>query len=330
LFPAARENGAGLKTIPNFPGQGIGDFFMKTRIFSGLALLGLVLLAALAVRVEPGKDQVSSEKISELKAPERIISLAPSITEVLFALGLDEEIKGVTDYCNYPPRALTRPKVGSFISGDVERIISMKPDLVIATRDGNSDRIIRLLSELGIRVVTYQPSTLEEVLEQIQVIGRVTGREEKARKIVGECLGKMDLVKNKVHHARMLSVLFVFSREPLIVAGRGTFSDDMIKISRGRNIAGDSRNPYPQFSLEELIARAPEVIVDVSMGSDARAKKAADKYWSNWPEIPAVGDGRIYVLDEDLLTRPGPRLFEGLVLLAEAVHPESFGEGRTP
>jgi iron complex transport system substrate-binding protein len=312
LFPAARENGAGLKTIPNFPGQGIGDFFMKTRIFSGLALLGLVLLAALAVRVEPGKDQVSSEKISELKAPERIISLAPSITEVLFALGLDEEIKGVTDYCNYPPRALTRPKVGSFISGDVERIISMKPDLVIATRDGN------------------QPSTLEEVLEQIQVIGRVTGREEKARKIVGECLGKMDLVKNKVHHARMLSVLFVFSREPLIVAGRGTFSDDMIKISRGRNIAGDSRNPYPQFSLEELIARAPEVIVDVSMGSDARAKKAADKYWSNWPEIPAVGDGRIYVLDEDLLTRPGPRLFEGLVLLAEAVHPESFGEGRTP
>lgn len=292
----------------------------------GLGFFGLVFLTGLAVRLQPGEDLIEGKsKAGPSHPPARIISLAPSITEVLFALGLDHEIVGVTKYCNYPEKAKSKPRVGDFISGDIERIITMKPDLVIATRDGNSEQTISILKSLGIRVATYQPATLEEVLDQILVLGKEVGRETQARATVDECRRKQALVKERVMGAAPVSVLFVYSQEPLIIAGRGTFSDDMIALSEGRNIASDSSVPYPHFSLEEVLARGPEVIIDVSMGSDAAALEAAKKYWSVWPELPAVRNGRIYVLDEDLLTRPGHRLFDGLIMLARSIHPERFG-----
>jgi iron complex transport system substrate-binding protein len=308
---------------------------MKKRIYIGLGLAGLIALIILAWQVEPLRGtprelQVSTRPAPDTGHPERIVSLAPSITEVLFALGLDSEIVGVTEHCNYPEKALSRPKVGSFITGDVERIITMNPDLIIATRDGNSEHTISLLEELGFPIATYQPSTLEEVLDQILVLGRVTGREDRARSIVQEYRGKMALVKERVRGAQVVSVLFAYGRYPLILAGRLTFADDMIRLAGGRNIAADSRIPYPHFSLEEVLARGPEVIIDVSMGSDASAQRAAEKHWSRWPEIPAVKAHRIYVLDQDLLARPGPRLFEGLLMLAKSLHPERFPEESRP
>ncbi len=303
---------------------------MVKKVSTGLFLLTLIVLAVFALRVQPVEDGASPDTSAGPPPPGRIISLAPSITEVLFALGLDEEIVGVTKYCDYPERAKTKPKVGDFISGDIERIIAMKPDLVVATRDGNSEQTITLLELLGIRVATYQPSTLEEVLDQILVLGKEVGRETQARSLVEECRNKASLVKERVSDAEVVPVLFVFSESPLILAGRGTFSDDMIKISGGRNISGDSRVPYPHFSMEEVLARAPEVIIDVSMGSDAAAEKAVEEYWSRWPELPAVKTHRVHVLDEDYLARPGHRLFEGLIMLAKSIHPERFAQESQP
>ncbi len=307
---------------------------MKKRTYIGIGLAGLIALIILAWQVEPLQGAPREEQVSTKPAPpsppKRIVSLAPSITEVLFALGLDSRIVGVTEQCNFPDRAMKKPKVGSFISGDVERIITMNPDLIVATRDGNSERTISLLEGLGFRIATYQPATLEQVLEQILVLGRVTGRESQAHAIVEGCRGKMSLVKERVRGAPVLPVLFAYGRDPMILAGQRTFADDMIRLSGGANIATDSRIPYPQFSLEEVLARGPEVIIDVSMGSDAAAQMAAEKDWSRWPEIPAVKAHRIYVLDQDLLARPGPRLFEGLIMLAKSLHPECFPEESRP
>ena len=262
--------------------------------------------------------------------PSRIVSLAPSITEILFALELKDKIVGDTDYCDFPPEARNLPKVGGFKGVNLEALLALKPDLVLATRDGNQGRDLKRLADLGIRVQTYQPSTLAGVLEMILAIGRETGAEPAAQALVSDCQEKSALVRSRTSNLAPVKVLLVYGEDPLVLAGQGTFADDLIRSAGGINIAGDSSIPYPRFSLEEVLARQPEVIVESAMGNEAETLARAQAAWSRWPSLPAVREQRIAAVSADLLARPGPRLFEGLLRIARILHPQAFSKAGPP
>ena len=263
-------------------------------------------------------------KANEEVAYPRIVSLAPSITEIIFALGMGEHLVGVTDHCNYPALAKTKPKLGGLKTIGLEAVVSKKPDFIFATRDGNEPNLIENLSGLGLKVYSFEPRDLEGVLDTIISIGDLLGAEKRAKSLVNELRDKQKEVEQRLKGADLVSVLLVYQRSPLIVAGSGTFADDLIKRAKGENLAEEAEIPYPIYSLEQIIKKAPEVIIDVSMGTSESAQKEVIEFWSSWKELPAVQNQRIYTLNPDLITRPGPRLFEGLQELAKRIHPERF------
>jgi len=291
-----------------------------------LSLFLLLLLSAgLALGSPPPQGQAPGRSAPPAS---RIVSLAPSITEILFALGLKDKIVGDTDYCDYPPEAKNLPKVGGFRGVNLEALLNLKPDLVLATRDGNPARDLKRIADFGIPVQTYQPSTLAGVIEEILAIGEATGAETAAQALVQDCRNKFESVHSRVQNLAPVKVLLVYGEDPLVLAGKGTFADDLIRTAGGINIAGDSDIPYPRFSLEEVIARAPEVIIEAAMGAEAESLARAKSAWSRWPSLPAVRQQRIAAISADLVARPGPRLFDGLVQIARILHPQApAGEG---
>lgn len=262
--------------------------------------------------------------------PARIVSLAPSVTEILFALGMDQEIVGVTDFCNYPPAAREKARVGGFKGKSLEAIIALSPDLVIGTRDGNEEGLFRTLERLRVPLLTVQPRTLAGVIESARVIGRATDRESAGEALARTMEKKLSEVRARVRGARRVRVMLVYGRDPLVLAGPGTFADDLIREAGGENVAGTAGAPYPRFSLETVLALSPEVIIEGAMGSERVDEKivAARSFWSRWGSLPAVQADRIVVLDQDLIARPGPRIFDGLFAVARALHPEIFKDGR--
>ncbi len=280
----------------------------------------LALLLSLSVLLR----NTESAAREDTGPPERIVSLAPSITEILFALGLDEEIVGVTDFCDYPEAARKKPAIGGFKGKSLEAIVGLHPDLVIGTRDGNQRNIIRKLEHLGIRVFTIEPSTLTGVIESVRKTGEVTGQDKKAEELARKMERRLVGTSSRLEGAERVKVLFVYDREHMIVAGPGTFADDMIRWAGGENLAADARMPYPRFSMETVVSRGPEVIIEGVMGSQAGGGSAAREFWSRWEFLPAVKNGRIVLIDEDLIARPGPRIFDGLYNLARALHPGRF------
>ena len=268
-------------------------------------------------------------------APRRIVSLAPSVTEILFALGLGDRVAGVTDFCDFPAEAQSRPHVGGFKGKSLEAIVGLSPDLVIGTRDGNEEQLFQSLARLRIPVLSVQPATVLEAIASMRTIAAAAGRPEAGQRLAAELEARLHALADRVRGAPRPRVLFVYGRDPLVLAGPGTFADDMLHWAGGDNVAADAGLPYPRFSLEAVVARVPEVIVEGAMGSEgaADAADAARAYWSRWPSLPAVRDGRIALIEEDLISRPGPRLLDGLDLLARALHPERFppsAAGATP
>lgn len=258
--------------------------------------------------------------------PVRIVSLAPSVTEILFAIGLGGRVAGVTDYCDYPAAAQNLSKVGGFKGKSLEAIVGLAPDLVIGTRDGNDQAMFRSLERLGIDTLTIEPATLTGVIESIRTIGRAAGREEAAGALARSLEERLFSVHARVAGARPVRVLFVYGRAPLVLAGPGTFADDMIHWAGGENVAHDAAIPYPRFSMESVMARGPEVIVEGAMGSegDGATRSRAEAFWSRWESLPAVRDHRIVIISESLIARPGPRIFDGLEILARSLHPGLF------
>jgi iron complex transport system substrate-binding protein len=255
--------------------------------------------------------------------PQRLISVAPSVTEVLFALGLGEKVVGVSTYCNYPPEALKKEKVGGYITPSLEKIVALRPDLVIGTADGNLKSFVNKLSGLGVPVYISNPRSVSEVLTSIRRIGEVTFSQPAAQRVVDSMKGKMETVREKVQGRPRSRVLHVLAYDPLISSGKGTFVDDLIRFAGGVNIAEGAEGKHPRYSMEEVIAQDPEVIILSSMKSkDPLADQR--QWWERWKEISAVRSGRIYVIDSDLILRPSPRIVEGLEEVARAIHPGAF------
>ncbi len=254
--------------------------------------------------------------------PQRILSLGPSATETLFALGRGDRLVGRTDWCNFPEAALEVPSVGSLFPPDYERILATEPDLVVMI-EGSVDVRERLEQEYGLTVFVYAPATFEQLFAQMVTLGEALNAREAAEAMVAEIRGEVEAIEAKTASVTERPVVFYeVWPDPLLTAGPGSFIDDMIRIAGGINAAGDADSAWPPFSVEELLAADPDVIVT---GSPEMAQDVLSR--PGWESIKAVREGRVYgVPNEDIVVRPGPRLVEGLRWFAETLHPGLFGQ----
>jgi len=256
--------------------------------------------------------------------PKRIISLSPSITETLFAIGAGDRVAGDTIFCNWPRAANYLPKAGEFSRVYFEKILWLEADLVIANRDSPSETVGDSLREYGIPTLVVGAYTVDETLDMIRRIGQAVGEEAGAERIAGDMEKRAEAIEGEVKGAKRVKTILIFGHDPLILAGPGTFADDLIKLAGGVNLAGDSRIKYPTYSIERIVLDGPEVIIEASHSAAYSSPDSAEirEFWKQWPDIPAVRAGRVLVVDADLVTRPGPRIVDGLDVIARALHPE--------
>lgn len=270
----------------------------------------LAVLILLAIAVSGCSRATNTQARHRQRVPQRIVSLVPSSTEILFALGLWDKVVGVTSFCNYPPEAAKKPKIGG-TSVSIEKVIAAKPDLVVAHTFLNRAQISKL-KNLNVQVLDTDPKTINEVMSSIETIGKATGTIDQASKIVRKLKQDIDSVeKQKVEkHPRMLVVI---QTSPLWVAGPQTFVDEMIDMVHATNVADAAKPGFNQFSIETAIARNPEVII-VTRKED---RDFIEKSFI-WKTTSAVKNGKVVVIDPDLILRPGPRLTQGLFALHNA------------
>ena len=253
--------------------------------------------------------------------PERIISLAPGHTETLYALGLGDRVVGVTEYCNYPPEATEKPMVGGFSNIDLEQVVGLEPDLVLATSMHVAETV-PALQEHGVTVFVADPQTVLEVLETTRTIGQITGQDEAAKVLIARMQERIDAVQETIGDAPRPKVFWELGPE-LYTAGPGSFLNDLILVAGGENVAADADSPWPQLSMEAIVLKDPDVVVlaDHNYGETAEMVKERP----GWKDIAAVREGRIIeITNDDIVSRPGPRIVEGLEFLAQAFHPDLF------
>ena len=248
-------------------------------------------------------------------SPRRIVSLAPSLTEIVFLLGREGSLVGVTRFCNVPPAASRLPKIGGVSDPDVERIVALSPDLVLCTTDGNPRDKVRVVEEMGIPCFAVAPQNLEGVFTAIERLGVLLGAADRGRAEAGSLRRRARLAAHPSLDADQPAVLFVVSTAPIIAVGEGTFMDELVRLTGGRNAAARFSGRYPRFSVEDLVAARPDVIFVAGMAGVERFPPEVTR----WKEIPAFRDGAVITLDGDLVTRPGPRLVIALERVSAAL-----------
>jgi iron complex transport system substrate-binding protein len=250
--------------------------------------------------------------------PQRIVSLAPSNTEILFALGLGDKVVGVTDYCDYPPEALNKTKVGGYANPDIEKIVALNPDLVLVAYGTPMD-VINNLVGLGLTVYGIKTTDLDDLLNDIRRVGEITDKEVEAQALTSAMESRIQAVTNQTEELEQRPrVFYIVWHDPLWTAGSGTFINELIEKAGGVNIFGNVTG-YPMVSIEDVLARDPEIIIASEWSYDW-AMNATELATTN-----ASQSGRIYTCDDNLVQRPGPRLVEGLEWFAHFIHPEIFG-----
>lgn len=296
-------------------------------------LLALLTIALALTACSPGEQTPTEYVFDDLGrlvaingTPQRIISLAPSNTEILFALGLEEELVGVTDFCDYPPEALEKEKVGNYDTPDIEKILVLNPDLILVAY-GTTMEVINSMVELGLTVFGIKTTDLDDLLNDIRTIGEITDKEVEAQALTSELETRIEAVTDQTGELEERPSVFYFIwNEPIFTVGSGTFEDVIIEEAGGVNI-GHNSSGYFVMSMEDVIARNPEVIV----APTGHAEGSVDLYaWAMNSTALNVTDARqndrVYEIDEDLIQLPGPRLVDGLEWFAWFIHPEIFEE----
>jgi iron complex transport system substrate-binding protein len=259
------------------------------------------------------------------KAPQRIISLSPANTEILYALGLGDRVVARTDYCNYPLEVTDKPSVGGFSDPNLEKIVSFTPDLVLASNI-HEKLIIPQLEEKGIKVLALDPKTIDEVLAALDLVGRVTEEQNKSSELVKSLQKRIKAVTDvtdKLTTEERLKVLYLVWHDPLYVAGSNTFHDELIKKAGGVNIVADEG--YPSISLETIITSNPDVILaGVGMGEGMDAPLIFAQQEARLRDVAARENGCIYGVNSDIVDRAGPRIVDALEKFALSIHPELF------
>ncbi|MDO8586561.1 MAG: ABC transporter substrate-binding protein [Armatimonadota bacterium] len=288
-----------------------------SRRFSLFALL--VLILALAIQAAncaafPLTIKDARGKAIVIKsAPRRIVSLTPHNTEILFALGLGDRVVGVTAWCNYPPAAKKKPKIGDRIV-NVERVLSLKPDLILAHANLN-DNYIKQLETLRKTIIALDPKTYEQTMSDIALVGRATGSSEQAAAIVHGMRSAVKKVRGAKAAGPRPNVLVVVQPNPLWAAGPKTLADEMLHYCGAKNVAYDSKSGFNQYPVELAVSRQPDVIIVGTTGGQKEFFLTSPI----WRSAKAVKQKRVYEMDFDLLVRPGPRLADGLLKLSRIV-----------
>lgn len=252
--------------------------------------------------------------------PRRIISMAPSNTEILFALGAGDRLVGVDNFSDYPAAAREVPRIGDLFNPNLEAMVAAQPDLVLAI--GGSKRMWEKLAAAGVPVVVLQPANLRQVMESIQLVGRIIGADAAAAAVVGQMQQQLEVVQLRLSYTTYRPrVFFEVWHDPLMSAGPGSFMDDLIRLGGGTNLAGDAASAWPEVSLEAMVAADPEVILTTNREWAEKVLAGELKAWAN---TTAVRRGNVIVLDANLVSRPGPRMIYGLEQVASAMHPWLF------
>ena len=300
-------------------------------IRSFLLPLGLVitLLAACSIGTPRPAGAIVDDlgrSVNVKEVPQRIISLSPSNTEILFALGLEDKVVGVTEYCNYPPEALNKAKVGGFSTPDIEIIISLQPDLILADSI-HAKKVIPALEERGLIVFALAPKNLDGILQDIKVVGKITGKEKEANELVRQMESRIKTITDKTQKLpEKPNVFYILWHDPLWSAGLETLEQELIDKAGGNNIFQDIAG-YKAVDLESVIARNPEIIIACTGHGEAKDKPFEwAKSELRLGATKARKNNRIYQVDADLVSRAGPRIVDALEWFAYFLHPEIFGK----
>lgn len=252
---------------------------------------------------------------------DRVITLAPNLTEIVFAIGAGDRLVGDTTYCDYPPEAKDVAKVGDTLHPSLERTIALKPQLVIVSTASQLEVFTQQLQNQNIAVFVTDPHDLEGVFRTIEQIGRIMGQQQQANALVEKLRDRTNAVEQAVKQAKPVRVFYQLSAEPLYTAGHDSFVTDLMRRAGAISVTADVPGDWPKYSNESAIAARPDAIILPTGGSMGAANANVAEALRN---SPAVQAGRVYKINDDHLVRPGPRAVDGLEEMARALHPEAL------
>lgn len=258
---------------------------------------------------------------SEKSAPMRIVTLAPSLAELVAELVDMDRIVAVSEFTDFPPKLKQKPSVGPYPKVNVEAILQLKPDLVLATQDGNDELQVRRLRDLGLSVVVVRTESYRQILESIRWVGIAVGAMSRAEQVIERIDGGVRALQSRVKSrpGSAPRVLLQLSADPLIVVGKNSFLNEALTLVGAVNVYGDINLRYPRPALEDLLKRQPDAIIILSLGEDVQTFKAMRAQWNRYSTLSAVKNKRVLILEADGLVRPGSRFVEGLALLERAL-----------
>ena len=295
-------------------------------VFVILLSLLVSMVAGCQPKFQPGSytdDTGRTVSIDEI--PERIVSFGPSITEILFALGLGDKVVGVDDYSDYPEAAKAKARIGSAFTPSLEKIAELAPDLVLTVKH---EKLNRELQNLGVSFMVLDPTDIDGILKNIKLMGKINGAGKRAEELVAQMEATISRVATRVKNAPKVRVFHLIDATDLNnpwTAGPGSFVDSLTNVAGGENIAGKAMSAWIQFSVEQVVSADPEVIIlPAAQGKEAYIVGGVEalKEHPAWRSTTAVKEGRIYTVDADLISRPGPRIVQGLEEIAKIIHPE--------
>jgi iron complex transport system substrate-binding protein len=291
--------------------------------------ISTIFFLVLVLLLQPGglfagsvTDQVGRTLVVP-ENPGRVIALAPSITEIIYDLGQEKRLVGVTQYSTFPPEAEALPRVGSYVRLDIEKIVILKPDLCLAIKDGNPKHIIDKIVALGIPVYVINPRNLQQIMDTITRLGSLLHAKQAATKLVYDMEKRIGQVRAQVKKGRHKPrIFFQIDAEPLFSAGTNTFIHELIELAGGINTTAGEVS-YPRYSWEDIIVLQPEIVLISSMAGGL-APEYLLQSWKKWDQLTAVINDQVFVVDAELFDRPTPRLVDGLEKIAAIIHPELF------
>ncbi len=300
--------------------------------FSKLTLLIIATLIILTPSCShPGNSQSTTEtrgvtdeagrRVRLPKKIDHIVSLAPNLTEIVYAIGAGDRLVGDTEYCDYPAEAKKVTKIGDTMRPSVERIIALKPHVVLVSTASQLEAFTKQLDQQHIAVYVTNPQSLDDVFRSIQTLGDLFGEHDRAAKLVADLRKRADAVEAATKQVKPVRVFYQLSGEPLYTIGRESYLTDLVRRAGGVSATADVPGAFPRFSDEAALAARPEAIILPTGGSMGNANATVASPLKN---SPAVLNNRIYKINDDHLSRPGPRLVEGLEEMARALHPEAF------
>jgi len=286
----------------------------------------LIAVFLLSMPSAHGRDLVDQvgRTVSFAEPLTRVVSLAPNLTEISYEVGGGDALVGATRFANVPDAAARLPKVGSYVALDLEKIVSLKPQLCLAIRDGNPKASVERLEALGIPVYVFDPKSLEDVVDTVVRLGEIFRTEAQAATLAAGYRQRLERVAGQLTGLKdRPRVFFQIDAQPIFSAGSDTFLHQLLVRSGAVNLAGE-RSGYPRYSWEELLTLKPDVVLLASMGGGYTDRELRAR-WQAWPQIPAVRNGQLFVVDADLFDRPSPRLIDALEVLVGLLHPELSG-----